>query len=123
MVPGDAVTCTRLGGARPDFSSDESPSFFVAGERALPAVTGMSGHPNRQWRKGCFVSQPKESPQVGTLRELAGLGAIPCVAWAAVHIVRDVLAYRIAREVLRRTPDDQLALTKRAVNANRRRVR
>ncbi|MFG1857147.1 hypothetical protein ACGFJT_35300 [Actinomadura geliboluensis] len=63
------------------------------------------------------------------MQMLGGLvvsGCVPAVAWALVHIVRDVLAYlaareesRANRELLRRIPDDQLVTAIRALKANR----
>jgi hypothetical protein len=63
-------------------------------------------------------------PQVGTLRELVGVGAIQAVAWTAawttVQIVRSVLSALEVRAILRRTPDDQIVSVVRALNATRR---
>jgi hypothetical protein len=36
------------------------------------------------------------------------------------RVVRDFLDYRLAQQVLRRTPDDQLASTLRAINTAQR---
>lgn len=42
------------------------------------------------------------------LGELVRTGALASVAWAVRFIIRDVLAHCWRREVLRRTPEDQV---------------
>jgi hypothetical protein len=59
---------------------------------------------------------------VGILGELAMSGAVPAAIVATRYVVRDVLEHRRDLEVLRRTPDDQLADVVRALGAMRRRT-
>lgn len=44
------------------------------------------------------------------LHELVALGAIPATAWAVVHVVRDVLRYKIQKAILRKIPGDSRVL-------------
>jgi hypothetical protein len=49
--------------------------------------------------------------------------ALSSVAWTVRCIIRDVLDYRYKREVLRRTPDDQVVKVVRRLDADRRKIR
>lgn len=54
---------------------------------------------------------------------LAASGALTAIVLAVVQFVRIILDYCLTREVLRRTPDKQLADVIRALNAGRRNKR
>lgn len=55
------------------------------------------------------------------LGELESWGTLSSVAWALRFAIRDVLRYRLERELLRQTPKAQLASVVRALAASRQR--
>jgi hypothetical protein len=57
------------------------------------------------------------------LGELASLGSLPSVAFVVRLVVRDILDYKWKREVLRHTPNDQMARVIRELGTGQREVR